>query len=44
MSKAIALTRTAYEAAQLGRIELARASLVLGCGLALVLAGQPLPL
>lgn len=44
MSKAIAITRAAYEAAQQRQIDIARSAIVLACGAALILAGQPLPL
>ncbi|MEM7666818.1 MAG: hypothetical protein AAF250_13255 [Pseudomonadota bacterium] len=44
MSKAIATTRAAYEAARQSRIDIARGVIVLACGAALILAGQPLPL
>jgi hypothetical protein len=43
MARAIALTRHAYEAAQVRRSEIARSAIVLGCALALILAGQATP-
>lgn len=43
MSKAIALSRTAYETARARQIDIVRSVVVLGCGAALILAGQPLP-
>lgn len=43
MSKAIAITRTTILEAQQRRIEIARSAIVLACGAALILAGQPLP-
>lgn len=43
MSKAIALSRTAYAAAQQRQLDIARSAIVLGCGAALILAGQALP-
>lgn len=44
MTKAIALTKTAFEVAQQRQLELVRGAIVLGCASALILAGQPLPL
>ena len=44
MSKAIALTKTALEAAHARRVDLARSVIVLGSAAALILAGQPFPL
>ncbi|MEM9500628.1 MAG: hypothetical protein AAF941_02160 [Pseudomonadota bacterium] len=44
MRKAIAITRAACEAAQQRKIDIARSAIVLACGAALILAGQPLPL
>ena len=43
MSKAITLTRAACEAAQQRQIDIARGAIVLACGAALILAGQPFP-
>jgi hypothetical protein len=43
MARAIALTRNTIEAAQARRSELVRSVVVIGCGLALILAGQPAP-
>ncbi|WP_281501234.1 hypothetical protein [Erythrobacter sp. F6033] len=44
MTKAITLSRTAFESAHARRLEMVRGVIVLGCGVALILAGQPLPL
>ncbi len=44
MSKAIAFTRNAYASAHQRRTDLLSSAFVLGCGAALILAGQPLPL
>ncbi|MEL6876669.1 MAG: hypothetical protein AAGL68_01040 [Pseudomonadota bacterium] len=44
MSKAIALARTPRDDALTRQVEIARAMIVLGCGAALIFAGQPLPL
>ncbi|MFL0355037.1 hypothetical protein ACI5KX_01045 [Erythrobacter sp. GH1-10] len=44
MTKAIALSRTAVETARAWQLEILRSAIVLGCGAALILAGQPLPL
>ena len=43
MSRAIAITRNAFLEARERRIEVLRSTIVLGCGMALVLAGQALP-
>ena len=43
MAKAIALSKTAYEAARERQLDVVRSAIVLGCGAALILAGQPLP-
>ncbi len=43
MTKAIALTRTAYAAAHQRQLDIARSVIVLGCGASLILAGQALP-
>ena len=44
MTKAIALSRTPLEAARARQIEIARSAIVLGCGAALIFAGQAFPL
>ncbi|MEL7445443.1 MAG: hypothetical protein AAGK02_06470 [Pseudomonadota bacterium] len=44
MNKAIAISRKASEFALERQLDLARAMIVLGCGAALIFAGQPLPL
>jgi len=44
MSRAISLSRNAIFAMQQRRADLAGRVIVLGCGAALILAGQPLPL
>nr|WP_298931992.1 hypothetical protein [uncultured Erythrobacter sp.] len=44
MAKAIALSKTAFETARARQIDIVRSAIVLGCGAALILAGQPLPL
>lgn len=44
MSKAIALSRSAYQTASQRRADALSSVIVLGCGAALILAGQPLPL
>lgn len=44
MIKAIAFSRAAYAQARRAELDLLRAALVTGCALALILAGQPLPL
>ena len=44
MSKAIALSRTAFSFVRERDLDLARSVIVLGCGVALIFAGQPLPL
>ncbi len=44
MTKALALSKSALNAARMRRLEIARGVIVLGCGAALILAGQPLPL
>ena len=43
MSKAIALTKHAYEAAQSRRLDITRAAIVMGCATALILARQATP-
>ena len=43
MATAIALSKTALETARARQIEIVRSAIVLGCGAALILAGQPLP-
>ena len=43
MGKAISLTRTAFLARE-RQIETLRSAIVLGCGMALILAGQVLPI
>lgn len=43
MSKAIALTRQARQASLANTADIARGAIVLACGAALILAGQPLP-
>jgi hypothetical protein len=43
MRKAIAITRTAYKTAQQRLADIASGVIVIGCGVALILAGQPLP-
>ncbi|WP_407875563.1 hypothetical protein [Qipengyuania nanhaisediminis] len=44
MSTAIALSRNTFHAVRIRQVEIARSAIVLGCGAALILAGQPLPL
>lgn len=44
MSKAIALTRSARDIALERQLDILRSIIVLGCGAALIFAGQPLPL
>ena len=44
MTKAIALSRTALETARTRQLEILRCAIVLGCGAALILAGQAIPL
>jgi hypothetical protein len=44
MVQAIALSRTVFETACAHPADIARGAIVLGCGLALALAGQPLPI
>ena len=43
MSKAIAITRAAVEQAQQRQIDELSSTIVLGCGIALILAGRALP-
>ena len=44
MTKAAAISRSALEQARLRQLEIVRSAIVIGCGAALILAGQPLPL
>ncbi len=44
MEKAIALSRSTYAAARARQFDTAGSVIVLACGAALILAGQPLPL
>ncbi|WP_298471005.1 hypothetical protein [uncultured Erythrobacter sp.] len=43
MTKAIALSRTAYAAAQQRQLDIARSAIVLACAASLIFAGQALP-
>ncbi|MEP0189511.1 MAG: hypothetical protein ABJP70_02455 [Erythrobacter sp.] len=44
MVQALAFTQNLSETARTQQVNLARAAIVLGSGLALILAGEPLPL
>jgi len=44
MSKAIAISRAAYQQARERQIEALSSTIVLGCGIALILAGRALPI
>ncbi|WP_267901806.1 hypothetical protein [Erythrobacter insulae] len=44
MTKAIALSQAAFETARARQFDMMRSIIVLGCGAALIFAGQPLPL
>ena len=44
MAKALTLSKSAIEAARTRQLDILRGAIVLGCGAALILAGQPLPL
>ncbi|WP_256439008.1 hypothetical protein [Erythrobacter sp. JK5] len=44
MSKAIALSLSTFEVARQRRLDILRSAIVLGCGAALILAGQATPL